>query len=150
MLVLSIPFVQTGLGTYVTERLNDDFKTNINVDRISLQFNGDIELKDILIHDYKKDTLIAIKELNTSILSFANVAKGKLVFGDVDIEELVFNIKTYKGEIETNLDIFVRRFDSETPKKEKSDFLLSSSDVSIYDGVFNFSNENGNPTNCSF
>ena len=77
--MLSIPFVQTGLGNYVTKRLNDDFKTNINIDRVSLQFNGDIELKDILIHDYKKDTLIAAKELNTSILNFANLAKGKLV-----------------------------------------------------------------------
>jgi hypothetical protein len=142
VLVLSIPFVQTGLGNYVTELLNDDFKTNINIDRISMQFNGDIELKDILIYDYKKDTLIAAKELNTSILNFANLAKGKLVFGDIDVEELVFNIKTYKGESETNLDIFVRRFDSETPKKKKSEFLLSSSDVSIYDGIFTLSDEN--------
>ncbi|WP_229796688.1 translocation/assembly module TamB domain-containing protein [Algibacter mikhailovii] len=142
VLVLSIPFVQTGLGNYATKKLNDDFKTNINIDRISMQLNGDIELKNILIRDYKKDTLIAIDELNTSILSFRNLAKGDLVFGDIDIMGLYFNIKTYKGEKDTNLDFFVAKFESDNPSKEKSTFLLSSSDVSIYSGLFSMSNEN--------
>lgn len=140
--MLSIPFVQTGLGNSVTEWLNKDFETNISVDRISLQFNGDIELKDILIIDYKKDTLIAAKELNTSVLNFAKLAKGNLVFGDIDIIDLTFNLKTYEGENKTNLDVFVKRFESENPKKKKSEFLLSSSDVSIYNSVFSLSNEN--------
>ena len=73
MLVLSIPAVQTSLGKYVTKLLNDDFKTNINIDRVSLQFNGDVEIKNIYVEDYKKDTLISIKELNTSILNFRNL-----------------------------------------------------------------------------
>ena len=47
VLILSIPFVQTGLGNYVTSKLNDEFKTNINIDRVSMQFNGDIELKNM-------------------------------------------------------------------------------------------------------
>ncbi|MEC3907900.1 translocation/assembly module TamB domain-containing protein [Tamlana sp. 2201CG12-4] len=122
--------------------MNDDFKTNININRVSLQFNGDIELKEIFIEDYRKDTLIAIEELNTSILNFKNLSSGDLVFGDIDIEGLVFNIKTYKGENDTNLDVFVNRFETDNPKQEKSDFLLSSSDVSIYNGVFSLSNEN--------
>ncbi|MFL1011611.1 translocation/assembly module TamB domain-containing protein [Flavisericum labens] len=142
VLVLSIPYVQTQLGKYATKRLNEDFKTNINIDRVSLQFNGDVELKDIYIEDYQQDTLISIKELNTSILSFTNLAKGSLVFGDIDIENLLFNIKTYKDTTETNLDVFVRKFESNNPRKEKSSFLLSSSDVSIYNSTFLLSDEN--------
>lgn len=94
VLVLSIPFVQTGLGNYATKKINTEFGTNINIDKVGLQFNGDVELKSIYIEDYKKDTLISIAELNTSILSFRNLYKGKLVFGDIDIMDLVFNIKT--------------------------------------------------------
>ncbi|TNJ46626.1 translocation/assembly module TamB [Tamlana fucoidanivorans] len=142
VLILSIPFVQTGLGSYVTKRLNEDFKTNIKIERVSMQFNGDVELKEILIKDYQKDTLIAVNELNTSVLSFANLAKGDLVFGDIDVEGLLFHIKTYKAATETNLDVFVSRFDDDTPRTRKSEFLLSSSDVSIYDGIFIMSNEN--------
>ncbi|GAA4231014.1 translocation/assembly module TamB domain-containing protein [Postechiella marina] len=122
--------------------LNDDFGTNINIEKVGLQFNGDVELKNIYIEDYKKDTLISIAELNTSILSFGNLSRGKLVFGDINITDLIFNIKTYKDTTDTNLDVFVARFDSDNPREGKSSFLMSSSDVSIYNGVFNLIDEN--------
>lgn len=142
VLVLSIPAIQTRLGKYATNRLNDDFKTNINIDKVSLQFNGDVEIKNIYIEDYRKDTLISISELNTSILNYRNIYKGNLVFGDIDIENLLFHIKTYKGESQRNLDVFVDRFESDNPRTGKSRFLMSSSDVSIYNSVFKFSDEN--------
>jgi hypothetical protein len=142
VLLLSIPAVQTHLGKKVTKRLNDDFGTNINIGKIGLQFNGDIEIKEILIRDYKKDTLFAAKELNSSILNFRNIINSKLVFGDIDLDGLVFNLKTYKGETDTNLDIFVAKFDEDNPSPQKSNFLLSSSDVTIYNGIFRLINEN--------
>ncbi len=140
--MLSIPFVQTSLGNYATKKLNNEFGTNINIDKVGLQFNGDVELKNIYIEDYKKDTLINIAELNTSILSFKNLYNGKLVFGDIDIIDLVFNIKTYKDTTDTNLDIFVAKLDGDNPEVKSGNFLLSSSDVSIYDGHFKLSDEN--------
>lgn len=142
VLILSIPPVQTALGNYVTKRLNDDFGTNINIDKVGLQFNGDVEFKNIYIEDYKKNTLISISELNTSILNYGNLSKGELEFGDIDIIDLIFNIKTYKGNKDTNLDVFVAKFDRDNPRKEKSKFLLSSSDVSIYNGIFKLTDEN--------
>ena len=141
-LVLSIPAVQTKLGKYATDRLNKDFKTDINIGRIGLQINGDIELKEILIRDYKKDTLISIGELNSSIISFKKLYNSKLNFGDIDIQNLVFNLKTYEGEEDTNLDIFVDKFDDDNPREGPSEFLFSSSDVSIENGIFRMINEN--------
>ncbi|MGB1309521.1 MAG: translocation/assembly module TamB, partial [Oceanihabitans sp.] len=142
MLVFSIPAVQTRLGKYVTNWVNSEYGTNININRVGLQFNGDVELKEILIRDYKKDTLISAKELNTSILNFRNLINSKLAFGDIDLEGVIFNLKTYKGETDTNLDIFVARFDEENPRKSESEFLLSSSDISIYNGNFRLIDEN--------
>lgn len=142
MLILSIPPVQTALGKYATNWVNEEFGTHINIGKVGLQFNGDVELKEIYIEDYKKDTLIAIQELNTSILNYGNLSNGKLIFGDIDIIDLTLNIKTYKGELDTNLDVFVARFDEENPSVEKSGFLLSSSDVSIYESTFRLIDEN--------
>jgi hypothetical protein len=65
-----------------------------------------------------------------------------LNFGDIDIQNLVFNLKTYKGEEDTNLDVFVDKFDDDNPRQGPSEFLFSSSDVSIEDGVFRLINEN--------
>lgn len=142
MIVFSIPAVQTRLGKLATNRINKDYGTNINIAKVGLQFNGDVELKEIFIEDFKKDTLIYINELNTSVLSFKNLYNNKLTFGDIDLEGLTFNIRTYKGEVDTNLDIFVAKFDEENPRKEKSDFLLSSSDVTIEHGVFRIIDDN--------
>ena len=142
MLILSIPAVQTSLGKIATKNLNEKYKTNISVEKIGLQFNGDVELKNITILDYRENALITIEELNTSILGFNNLYNGKLVFGDIDIEKLNFIIRTYKDESETNLDIFVARFDSETPKNERSSFLMSSSDISINNSDFLLVDEN--------
>ncbi|NND25830.1 MAG: translocation/assembly module TamB [Flavobacteriaceae bacterium] len=141
-LLLSIPAVQTRLGKYATKKLNEDFGTNINIEKVGLQLNGDVELMNIYIEDYKKDTLINILELNTSILSFKKLYDNKLAFGDIDVEGLLLNIKTYHGETDTNLDIFVAKFDDDKPRKDKSDFLLSSSDVSIENSEFRLSDEN--------
>ena len=142
VLLFSIPAVQTGLGKYATERLNEDFGTNITIEKVGLQFNGDVELKNIHIEDHHQDTLIFIQELNTSILSFKKLYDNKLTFGDIDIEGLKFNLKTYKDESDTNLDVFVAKFDDDQPRTGKSDFLMSSSDVSITDGTFILSDEN--------
>ncbi len=142
MLVLSLPPIQTYLGKKVTKRINDDYGTNINIEKIGLKINGDVELKSVYIEDYKKDTLININKLNTSILSFRNIYNGKLTFGDIEINGLTFNIRTYKGEPNSNLDVFVKKFEEDNPKKEVKTFLLSSSDVSIYDGTFRMINDN--------
>ncbi|MFD1162372.1 translocation/assembly module TamB domain-containing protein [Hwangdonia seohaensis] len=146
VLVLSIPFVQTSLGKHATKKLNSEFGTNINIHKIGMQFNGDVELKSIYIEDYKQDTLISIAELNTSILSFRNLYNGKLVFGDIDIIDLVFNIKTYEGVTDTNLDVFVAKLEGNDNEEKSGDFLLSSSDVSIYNGHFKLSDENRETT----
>jgi hypothetical protein len=142
VLILSIPAVQTSLGKYVTSTINEDFGTHINIGKIGLQLNGDVELKEIYIEDYRKDTLIAVEEINTSILNYRNIIDGTLNFGDIDIINLTFNVKTYKGEENTNLDVFVDKFDENNPRKDKSTFLLSSSDVSIYESTFRLIDEN--------
>jgi hypothetical protein len=141
-LILGIPAVQTKLGQYATKRLNEEFKTNINIGKVGLQLNGDVELKEILIKDYKKDTLISVIELNTSIISFKNLIDSKLNFGDIDIQGLLFNLKTYQGEEDTNLDIFIAKFDDDNPRVGPSNFLFSSSDITIEDGTFKLSDEN--------
>ena len=108
--MVSLPSVQTYLGSSATQQINEKFNTNIKVEKVGLQFNGDVELKNILIKDHKNDSLIFIKELNSSILSFANINDNKLIFGGIDIYGLFFHIKTYSGEQASNLDIFTGKF----------------------------------------
>jgi len=79
MLLLSIPGVQTFLGRYATNQINATYGTAINVEKVGIQFNGDLELKNILIKDHHNDTLIAADELNSSLLDFAKIKTNALV-----------------------------------------------------------------------
>ena len=142
VLVLSIPSVQTRLGSYVTSSINEKYGTNIEIEKAGLQFNGDVELKNILIKDHHDATLISVAELNTSILSFVNLAENKLNFGDFDLYQLFFHIKNYKGEEDSNLDIFVEKFGEKKSTEEVRKFLLSSSEIRIHDSKFLLTDKN--------
>lgn len=142
VLILSIPPVQTFVGKKVTKRINDDYGTQIYINKVGLRFNGDVELKGIYIEDFKQDTLIGIDALHTSIRNYRNLYNSKLTFGDINIQGLTFNIRTYLNEDQTNLDVFVARFDEDNPRPDRKKFLLSSSDVSIYGSTFRMINDN--------
>lgn len=141
---MSLPAVQTKLAKYATNRLNDEFGTNIQIDRLSFSFfTLNTTLKDIYIEDYKKDTLAYIQKLSTSILSLRNLRNGKMEFGEIDVNGLIFNLNTYKGERDTNLDVFVDKLDDGKPREPGTPpFFLSSSEVHIYDGQFRLIDEN--------
>ncbi|WP_297796690.1 translocation/assembly module TamB domain-containing protein [uncultured Eudoraea sp.] len=143
-IILSLPAVQTKLGRYATDTINSEFGTNINVDRIRISLiSWDTALKDVYVEDYKQDTLIYIKELSTSILSVRNIVKGTLQFGDIDIDGLLFNLKTYKGENDNNLGVFVDKLDDKKPRDpDKPPFFLSSADVEIRNSTFRLTDMN--------
>ena len=61
--------MQTKLGVYTTNKINEDFDTNLSIGKVNLSFLGSIALKEIQIRDHHKDTLIFIKKISTSLLS---------------------------------------------------------------------------------
>ena len=144
VLVFSVPSVQTRLGSYATSSINETYGTAIKIEKVGLQFNGDVELKNILIKDHYDQTLISVAEFSTSILSFVKLAESQLTFGAIDLYDLFFHIKNYKGEIDSNLDVFVAKFDKENPTLKTNKFLLSSSQVRIHNSKFLLTNENLN------
>ncbi len=141
---MSLTVVQTSLAKYATQQLNEEFGTNIQIDRLSFSFfTLDTNLKEVYVEDYRQDTLAYMQKLSTSILSLRKLRKGKFEFGDIDVEGLVFNLKTYEGESDTNLDVFVAKLDDGKPREPGTPpFFLSSSEVKIADGKFRLIDEN--------
>ncbi|RDY57761.1 translocation/assembly module TamB domain-containing protein [Flagellimonas nanhaiensis] len=133
-----MPAVQTRMAKYAMESINQEFGTNISIDRVSLSlFNLNTGLKGIYIEDYKKDTLVYIRKLSTSVLNLRNMSNGKMEFGDIDIDGLFFNLKTYEGERDTNLDVFVAKLDDGQPRAPGTPpFFMSSDEIQIENGRF--------------
>lgn len=143
-IILSLPIVQTQLAQYATKELNKEFGTNINIERLRISLiSWDTSLRDVYVEDYQKDTLFFIQELTTSILSVRNLVNGRLEFGDVDMEGLNFKLRTYEGEEETNLDVFVAKLDDGKPRApNKPPFYLSTDGIQMEDSWFRIIDEN--------
>ena len=139
-IALSLPFVQTKIAHYVTETLNEDYGTDINVDQVAVSIFGGVKLKTVLIRDHHKDTLIYANSIKTNILSFKKLKSGDLIFGDIYADKLFFNLKNYKGEKESNINVFVKLF--ETGKKSPKPFQLNADNTYLTKSHFKVTNEN--------
>ncbi|HUH47080.1 MAG TPA: translocation/assembly module TamB domain-containing protein, partial [Arenibacter sp.] len=143
-IVLSLPLVQTYFAKLATTEINKQFGTNINIDRLQVSLvTWNAFLKGVYVEDHKNDTLFQIDRLRTSILNVRNLANGKLEFGGVDMERLNFKLKTYEGEEQSNLSVFIDKLDNKKTRDPGTPpFHLSSSDVTITDSHFRLINEN--------
>jgi len=144
-ITLSLPVVQTKIAKYITETLNTDFKTNISIDKAAINIFGGVKLKKVLILDHHKKTLIYSDIINTDILSIKRLIDGDLIFGDIRLTGLIFNLKTYKNENENNINKFIKLFETgkKTPKSDKH-FLLTARNAYITNGNFSVVDENKN------
>lgn len=136
-IIFSIPGVQTRLAKTLTDSLKESYNTNIEVKRVDLSFLGSVRLKDVEIRDHHNDTLIFIKNLSTSLLNAKKIIDNKVNLGSVSLDGVDFRLKTYKGEDNDNLSIFVDKLDDGKPRDSLTDpFLLKTSN--IYFSNFNF------------
>ncbi len=147
-IIFSLPVVQTLLAQFATKKINDQYGTHINIERLKVSLiSWNTGLEGIFIEDYKQDTLFYVNELKTSILSINNLVQGNLEFGDISVDKLNFKLKTYFGETNTNLEVFVDKLDDGKPRAPGTpSFRLSSSYVDIENSRFKYIDENLNNT----
>ena len=143
-LIFSLPIVQTELAKYATESINEEFGTNITIDRLRFSpFTLGASIKDIYVEDYQQDTLIHIEKLSTSIANLKKMVEGDLEFGEMDVEGLFLNLRTYAGERDTNLDVFIDKLDDGKPRDPGTPpFFMSASEINVDNGRFRLTDDN--------
>ncbi len=139
-IILSLPAVQTKIAQHFTNQINEQYRTNINIEQATVSIFGGVKLKEVFIKDYKNDTLIFVNRINTNILDAKKLADGDLLFGDLRLDGMVFNMKNYKGEKDTNLDKFIDAFDDGA--KSTKPFLMKAKRVFITNSRFILTDEN--------
>lgn len=144
-----MPAVQTKIAHYFTDSLNKDFGTNITIDEVAISVFGGVKFKKVLLLDHHKDTLIYSNRISTTILESKKLLNGDLIFDGLDLHGLLFNLKTYKNEKESNLDKFIKAFETGKPSSRK--FLLKANKLQIFDGRFILTDDNrDNPKDLDF
>jgi hypothetical protein len=141
IIVFSIPSVQTYVAHKVTQNLNETYGTNINIDRLGLNWKGEVDIRRVYIQDHHSDTLIFAKVVQTNILNFQNLVRGELGFGDLHMEDAKLYVTTYRGEETDNLSFFAQKFDTGKPPSANP-FSLFSNDVSLETSHIKITNYN--------
>ena len=134
-LLLMLPVVQTKLAGIVMDYINKDYKVDIHVERVSISLTGMVGLDGVLIRDHHQDTLIAAQSIQTPLLNLKEVTRGNLIFSTIEAEGLVMDMKTYKGDTLSNLDVFVSRFDSGAPPSQEP-FIMKAQTIRLKDSYF--------------
>lgn len=129
VVLLSLPTVQTMVANKVTKNLNERYGTDINIERLGLDWKGNVDIRGVYIADHHKDTLIYSEKVNTNILNFGALFNGNLHFGHLELKNTKLYIKTYLGEVSDNLSIFAAKFKPETPGESSEPFLLKANSL---------------------
>lgn len=149
-ILLSLSIVQTTLGKMATDYLNKDFNVSIDIKKIDLSYVGTIHLKEVLIKDHHADTLIYINKLSSSILSYKKIIDNKLEFGTISLNNFKLHIRTYNGESDDALTIFIDKFDDGKTSNKPSTFLFTAGKLNLEKGYVDVFDENIENENLIF
>jgi len=133
--VLSIPAVQTHFAHKLTDFINKEYKTDIQVDKIDLSYLGRIQIKGIFARDTFKDTIVYVGNFNTSIIDFERLKIGKPRFNVVSLDSVNLKLITYKGQTESAFDQLIKKLEGE-PTGKPSNFLLTIRNIKISSAQF--------------
>lgn len=143
---LLLPVTQTYLGQRVTASLYSRFGTTLSVGHIRISPFGYATLKNVLALDHKKDTLVHVGYARMNALRLRAVLQGDNNLGAVFLQDVDCNIVTYKGDAESNIDLFFNRFDSDKPKNPNAAFYISSIQLTKADlHIYNENKPNATP-----
>ena len=140
--LFSISSIQTKLGSYLTHRINKDIGVDLTVEKVDFSLLGTVRLRGVKIRDHHKDTLIFVDKLSTSILNANSILNNDFSLGPVYLEDAYYHMKTYKGEGEDNMSIFIDAFSKEDIKDSSQVFKLTSKNVYVANLDFKIINAN--------
>ena len=128
--IFSFESVQTGTASYLTNYLNEEYDTSIDIDKIHITYSGDVAIENALVLDHKNDTVISVSTLKTSILGFGKLMNGEPDLGDVQLDGVLFNMVRYQEDERDNLSIFLNKFGSGKSSSSQP-FQLSTGELTI-------------------
>lgn len=122
--LLRTSYVQTYLVKYITERIEKKAGVKIQVGGVDFYPMKSLVLNDVLLKDFKDDTLLYCRDLSVKMDSFSFIQR-KFTVKKVLLEEAYFNLwVTREGQAKTNIEMFLdslRREDNQGDKRKQAD-----------------------------
>lgn len=135
--------VQTQLANSITQKVNDNFDTAIEVGKAKINLQGKIQFDDVLIRDHRKDTLLLISQIKLDLTELENVLRGAYDFSSLHIISPELHLTTYQNEDLSNLKQFVNKLKRDSTKQPPS---TSIAHLLVEDGILILSNRQAGKT----
>ncbi|MEX0636810.1 MAG: hypothetical protein WD135_08580, partial [Ferruginibacter sp.] len=117
--LLHLPSVQTWLVKKVAGDLSEQLNTKVTIRKVDVRFFDKVMLKDLLVEDRKKDTILFAGTLSANITDWFFV-KDKVTLYKIGLEDAVINL--YRTDSVWNYQFLADHFsspqDSNKPKKK--------------------------------
>ena len=140
ILVLNSSIVQTKLASRITNQINKDYSTDINVNQVAIGFKGDVLLKDVFVADQGEDTLFYAKNIKTDLNILDQLLDGKFVLHNATLDGFFLRINHY--EEDNSLKSFINQLNSkENLNKGNKDLFLVLDNLTILNGKIINSNQ---------
>ncbi len=144
-IALRVPFVQNFLIEKISNSIEKQTGSKVEIKRISLSGLSKIQLEDIFLSDSRNDTLLYVKKLRTEITGIY-LSSNSFQLTHTELEEPYFKIVSYDdGSISlfTFLDALEKETSDSTNVASSSFFSITS--TTIKDGRFVYVDVNKKP-----
>lgn len=127
LLLLQLRPVQTFLAHQVLSLVSNQTDHEISIDRVEIAWLDQVQLHEILVRDYKEDTLVYTEKLMVNYTLTDLINGAYMSIEEVSSENLRLKLTKYDSLSKLNISVFLDALKTDTTKKESKplnvDFL---------------------------
>ncbi len=141
-LLFQSPIVQTLTARLVADALSKNLEQTITINGIKIGFFSGINIIDLNVSDHHGNTMLGIGKLSATPI-YTDISLTSIDFVTILIDEVEFNMGTYKNEGNINFNMLINSFRSgESSNSTSGKFELFSNTVELTNSRFNLFNQN--------
>lgn len=150
-ILLQLSSVQTYLAQKLSNYFSEKWGIAIQIERVDIDLFNSVGLDGVLIGDYQQDTLLFAHNIDVKI-GFIKTQPVELSIYHVQVDDALFRLQKYPGEKILNINHFINKFKSDTPKDttKKSSFKFDIKNIGLSRVEFNLIDHNMDTLPASF
>ncbi len=146
VIAINLPVTKRWAANQALQVLNQDFKAGMTTGDITVDYFGDVVVRDLRIRDYKGLEFIKAKQFraNSDWISLATsgISGNNLSFKSLSLTNADIRVITYKGDSISNFIRYTQLFDSGKERDPNKPGFKLNSRVNIIDSKVSIINEN--------
>ena len=113
-----------------SSKISTLLKSSVKISDVEFKYNGDLVINSLSILDHRRDTLIYIDRIVTSILTPTNILTSNTKLNSLYLSNGVIKINKYPGDSLTNYQIFFNKIKRDNSQNIEN-FSLNLKDLNF-------------------